>query len=402
MFKFVFDRRNDHRPYPNLAPMMDQPHQSYAGLGDTYPFIVPCRLLLYAQDHNYPVEIYYTDQILPDQAFYPVGIGWFDFGLDYFALMSDEIQTYLKTGQLRVLFYYHEGDNPVHEKTRLDALCAIHGLPTDCYVFISGNSACVSLDNFVYFVDHELFYWRSAVRWNGRSMPGCSYHTRPRSRRFTALNRFHKWWRATIMADLVQHRPLLDRSSYWSYNNIDMGDQYADNPIQLETFSGLEDSLQTFLQHAPYTCDDLSNQQHNQHWTLVADHFDNSYMHLVFETFFDADGSGGTFVSEKTFKPLRHAQPFVIFGAPGTLQVLRDLGYRTFDHVLNNSYDTVIDNTQRYIQLRAELDRINGLDLHALYQQCRNDMVHNQELLLSSKYDRLAWLDKQLQKFFVS
>jgi len=84
------------------------------------------------------------------------------------------------------------------------------------------------------------------------------------------------------------------------------------------------------------------------------------------------------------------------------LQVLRDLGYRTFDHVLDNSYDRVLDNTQRYIQLRAELDRINTLDLHVLYQQCRDDLIHNQELLLSCKQDRLSCLDKQLQKFFVN
>ncbi len=398
MFKFVFDRRNDARPYPNLAPMQDNPHESYAGMGDTYPFITPCRLLLYAQDHGYPVEIYYTDQAWPHDAFYPVGLGWFDFGLDYFAMMSPEIRTYLRVKQLRVLFYYHEGDNPAHEKTRLDHLCKQHDLPLDCYVFVSGNSACVPLDRFVYFADHELFYWRSAVRWNGHSMPGCTYHDRPRSRKFTALNRFHKWWRATIMADLVQHRPILDHHSYWSYNNVDMGDQYQDNPIQLSAFPGLEQAMERFLQQGPYTCDQLDHVQQNQHWRLIADHFDDSYFHLVFETFYDADSSGGTFVSEKIFKPLRHAQPFMVFGTAGSLQILRDLGYRTFDHVLNNGYDAIKDNTQRYQQQRAELDRINQLDLHQLYQLCREDILHNQQLFLSSKYDRLDDLASRLSR----
>ena len=402
MFKFVFDRRNDSRPYPNLAPMQDNPHQSYAGMGDSYPYIVPCRLLLYAQDHGYPVEIYYTDQPLPEQAFYPVGIGWFDFSLDYFALMSAEIRTHLRLGKLVVLFYYHEGDNPAHEKARLDQLCEQHNLPNNCYCFVSGNTACKSLDRFVYFADHELFYWRNSVRWNNRSMPGCSYHTRPRSRRYTALNRIHKWWRATIMTDLVRHRPLLDNNSYWSYNMVDIGDQYHDNPIQLEMFEGLNQSMQDFLQNTPYTCDDMDNQQHNQHWTLVPDHFDNSYLHLVFETFFDADGSGGAFISEKIFKPMRHAQPFVLFGTPGSLDMLRSLGYRTFDHVLDNTYDTVADNTQRYICVRKELDRLNQLNLHDLYISCREDLIHNQELLLSSKYQRLDDLAKQLNSLLTN
>ena len=198
------------------------------------------------------------------------------------------------------------------------------------------------------------------------------------------------------MADLVQHRPVLDHNSYWSYGNIDMGDQYHDNPIELASFPGLERSMEIFLQGAPYSCDELDTQQHNQHWTLVADHFDDSYLHLVFETFFDADGSGGAFVSEKTFKPIRHAQPFLIFGTPGTLQVLRDLGYRTFDHVIDNTYDTVGNNTERYQCVRSELDRLNQKNLHELYLQCRDDIIHNQQLFLSLKYHRLDQLAENL------
>ena len=198
------------------------------------------------------------------------------------------------------------------------------------------------------------------------------------------------------MADLVTHRPLLDQNSYWSYNMVDIGDQYHDNPIELDSFQGLTNSMQMFLKNAPYTCDDLNVKQHNQHWTLVADHYDNSYMHVVFETFFDADCSGGAFISEKIFKPIRHAQPFVVFGTAGSLQVLRDLGYRTFDHVINNSYDAVQNNTERYQCLRAELDRLNCVDLHELYLQCRDDIIHNQELFLASKYARLDQLAKNL------
>jgi hypothetical protein len=397
MFKFVFDRRNDSRPYPNLAPWADDPHSSYGGLGDSYPYIAPCRLLLYAHDHDYPVSISYMDEPIPDNAYYPVGIAWFDFSLDYFGLMSPEVRTYLRTGQLRVLFYYHEGDNPEHEQARLNALCTQHDLPTTCYRFVSGNTACEALENFVYFADHELFYWRNAVRWNDRSQPGCSYHTRPRSRKFTALNRFHKWWRATIMSDLTLHRQLLtNRNSYWSYNGLDMGDQYHDNPIRIDEFAGLADSIKEFLLYTPYRCDELTADEHNQHWTLVPEHYDDAYCNLVFETFFDADTSGGAFISEKTFKPIRHAQPFVVFGTVDTLATLRRLGYRTFDHVIDNGYDSELDNTERYIRLRHTIEQLNAQDLHELYIRCREDIIHNQELFLASKYARLEELAMHL------
>ena len=91
MFNFVFDRRNRDRPYPNLAPMMENPHESYHGMGDTWPVIVPCRLLYYAQDHGYPCAISYLDQPIPDGAWYPVGLGFFHFEIDYFDMMSDRV-----------------------------------------------------------------------------------------------------------------------------------------------------------------------------------------------------------------------------------------------------------------------------------------------------------------------
>ena len=225
-------------------------------------------------------------------------------------------------------------------------------------------------------------------------MPGCSYHTRPRSRQFTALNRFHKWWRATIMADL--HRNNLLTNSYWSYNNIDMGDQIEDNPIRIDSVNGLRQYLDQFLKSAPYHCDDLTEQEHNSHWMFVPEHFNESYCHLVFETLYDAEQSHGTFLSEKIFKPIRHAQPFVIFGTPNTLSTLRKLGYRTFDHAINNDYDLELDNTTRYSKTFEAVNTLSQKDLQKWYMSCRNDILHNQELFLSSKYERLNTLLKDL------
>ena len=394
MFNFVFDRCNNDRPYPNLAPMMENPHESYHGMGDTWPFIVPCRLLYYAQDHGYPCAISYLDQPIPDGAWYPVGLGFFHFEIDYFDMMSDRVKDLLRSRDLRALFYYHEGDSPYHEKNRLDRLCVEHGLPTDCYKFISGNTAADRILGFCWFPDHELFYWRHSVKWNNRSMPGVSYHNRPRARRYTALNRMHKWWRATIMTELAT-QGILD-NSYWSYNNIDNGDQWHDNPIELYRFPNLEQQLKNFVEGSPFTCDHLDSVEHNSHWMLVPEHFDDSYCNLVLETLYDAEQSGGCFISEKIFKPIRHAQPFVVFGTPNTLATLRDLGYQTFDQLLDNSYDSEINNTERCIKTLNTIKQMNQTNLHEFYVSCKDQLLHNQELFLASKYTRLQMLDQKL------
>jgi len=393
MFNFVFDRRNDVRPYPNLAPAVDNPHKSYADMGNTWPFIAPCRLLLYCQDHNFPYSITYLDQPLPPQAWYPVGIAFFHFDIDYFAMMSDQVRDLLRSNKLRVLFYYHEGDNPQHEKQRLDLLCQEHDLPLDCYCFVSGNTQADNIPGFVWFPDHELFYWRNAVRWNNRSMPGVSYHTRTRRHRYTALNRLHKWWRATVMTELL-HKGLLV-NSYWSYNNIDSGDIWNENPIQVEIL-GLDQQVKEFIKQSPYSADTLDTVQQNSHWTLVAEHFDDAYCHLVLETLYDAEQSGGAFLTEKTFKPIRHAQPFVIFGTVDSLTTLHRLGYKTFDQQIDNSYDSEPDNTRRFLQTVSAVEKLNSENLHDFYVSCRDQIIHNQELFLASKHNRLVELCRKL------
>jgi len=394
MFNFVFDRRNDVRPYPNLAPMMHNTNQSYHGMGDDWPYIVPCRLLYYAQDHSYPMNISYTDEPIPEQAWYPVGLGFFHFEIDYFDMMSDHVRDLLKSKDLRVLFYYHEGDSPYHEKTRLDELCLKHSLPMDCYRFVSGNTQADQVPGFCWFADHELFYWRNSVKWNNKSMPGTNYHTRQRKWRYTALNRIHKWWRATVMTELVD-QGLLDKS-FWSYNKIDQQDQWHDNPIELWRFDNLEKRMRSFVDRAPFTCDHFDKVDQNSHWMFVPEHFDEAYCHLVLETLYDAEQSGGCFLSEKAFKPIRHAQPFMIFGTANSLLTLRKLDYQTFDDQINNTYDTETNNTERFIKALNSLKQLNQKDLHDFYISCRDQILHNQELFLGSKYQRLEHLNKKL------
>ena len=395
MFNFVFDRRNDSRPYPNLAPMMHNSHDSYHGMGDDWPFITPCRLIYYSHDHDFPCSITYLDQPIPEQAWYPVGLGFFHFEIDYFDLMSDQVKQLLKFKKLRVLFYYHEGDNPWHEKTRLDSLCQQHNLPESCYKVVNGNTKSDEVPGFAWFPDHELFYWRNAVRWNDRSMPGASYHNRPRTHRYTALNRLHKWWRATVMTHL-RDKGLLS-NSYWSYNNIESGDLWHNNPIQLEVL-GIEKQVKEFVNLAPFSADTLDPVQQNSHWTLIAEHFDEAYCHLVLETLYDAEQSGGAFLTEKTFKPIRHAQPFIVFGTVDSLATLRRLGYKTFDEQIDTSYDNETDNTQRFLKTVATIEKLNSQNLHDFYVNCRDQIIHNQELFLSSKYNRLQELCEKLNR----
>ena len=381
-FNFRADAVVRGKAYPALAEWSARPYtEEWRQFVNHWPNTVPCELHEHCKTHGFPYTISSTSG-----NFYTIGIGFFNFNVDYFELIPPPI---LESG-MTILFYYHEGDNPVNIKQRLDSLCRLHNLSTDCYRFISGNTAADSIKNFAWFPDHELLYWHR----NG-AVVAPMINLAPRSNDFTLLSRTHKWWRATVVADL--HRSGLLTSSQWSYNTVSIGDQPEDNPIEIDTL-GLRQSVDTFLAGAPYTCDTLSANDHNDHHRAEISHYTNSYCNIVLETHFDADGSGGAFLTEKIFKPIKFGQPFVIVGAPRSLQALRDLGYRTFDHAIDNSYDLELNNTQRWIQLRSAIAQIKHQNMSQWFASCIDDARHNQQVFLSSKYNRLNSLLERLNK----
>ena len=248
----------------------------------------------------------------------------------------------------------------------------------------------------MYFADHELFYWRNGVTWNGQAMPYSTAHTGRRSRCFTMLSRIHKWWRSTVVARFDQLGLLAADRAYWSYGDVTIGDRPEDNPLQISQFPGLAAHQTAFLSAGPYRCDDLSADEHNSHWITAEHLYTDSYSSFVLETLYDAEQSGGAFLTEKTFKAILNAHPFVVFGCAGSLETLRSLGYRTFDSVLDNSYDGIQDNTQRFRATMHTVDQLLAGDMHAWYQACVPDILYNQQLFISSKYNRLAQLNQDL------
>jgi hypothetical protein len=390
MFNIVCDRIVQGRAYPALTTHQAEPYTAaWTQFIDHYPRTVPPELITYCDEHKVPYELY-TTAAYPEDSYYIIHLGFFDFTVDYIGLLPEAVFDAVKQNKLRILFYYHEGDDPHKIKNRLDSLCAMWGLNYNSYCFISGNTAAAQIENFVYFADHELLYYTrnknntKIVKTSGSQM-----------RTFTALNRTHKWWRATAVADL-HRRSLLD-NSYWSYNtDITIDDRIEDCAIEIDTLT-IRDDLMRFLDNGPYRADDLSSAAHNNHALTVEEHYTNSYCNIVFETVFDADGSGGTFLTEKTFKPIKHGQAFVVVAPAGTLQTLRSLGYRTFDRVIDNRYDLVENNTERWIAVRGVIESIKHSNLDEFRARCAADVEHNRSLFLSSKADRLNMLLRKIQ-----
>jgi hypothetical protein len=368
MINFCFDILGEYGiGYPNLAKPGLLPDE----FDVTWPYTIPNRLQMYLDSAGIRFSIWTVDSA-PLNSWYPISLAWHDFDCDYFALLSDTVKTRLRQHQIKILFYYHEGDNPQRIQQRFDYCCVNNQLPLTCYRFISANSAANSVDKFYYFCDHESF-----LKYINRTQPLTAITDAPRDRAFTALTRSHKWWRAAAVSQLL-HEGMLEQS-FWSYNTECLvGDQPEDNPIPLSNHE--QDLMNRFVAQGPYYCDSDNADAHNDHRFVVEHLYTHSYCHLVLETLFDADQSGGAFVTEKTYKCIKFGQPFVIIGTVGSLECLRAAGYRTFDNAIDNSYDLIKDNSLRWGAIKRTIADIRQQNLYEWYLKCLPDLIHNQQV----------------------
>ena len=389
-FNFVVDRIVKNKAYPALAVWQAAPYtQEWQQFGKHWPYTIPVNLYDFCDNQQFSYNLHTIDNY-PPGSFYTIALQIFDFTIDYFSLISLTILQHVIDKKLRILFFYDEGDNPYNIKIRLDNLCNKNNLPLDCYIFISANTSASLIPQFAYCPCDELLYWQ-----RNQQVPAADVLTNTRSKEFTVLSRTHKKWRATVMTDLYRQR-ILD-NSYWSYRtDINLLNDNDVNPIEIIA-KILKSDIERFLSKCPYSCDQLTSDQHNDHKITELEHFSNSYCSIILETHFDADSSNGAFITEKTFKAIKHGHPFIIVGCAGSLELLRQLGYRTFDHLIDCSYDSEVNNTERWIKIVNSINKIKQQNMHEWFLKCIEDIKYNQQIFLQSKYMRLYGLNKKIK-----
>jgi hypothetical protein len=90
--------------------------------------------------------------------------------------------------------------------------------------------------------------------------------------------------------------------------------------------------------------------------------YNTSYFSIVSNThYFSADEKAVT-LNEKEYKPILARHPFILIASPGTLALLKTLGFKTFNHWFDESYDDETDDEIRMSKLINEVNRLCRLD----------------------------------------
>jgi hypothetical protein len=180
---------------------------------------------------------------------------------------------------------------------------------------------------------------------------------------------------------MLQNTPSTARTYEFRENNIDV--MATPTPIQhLPTKYEVDRYRNPFI--GPIVPDrtfikqDLFNREWGEIY-LTPEPYVDTYFSLVTETV--CAESTYSFRTEKLAKPLTIGHPFIVVSNAGFYKDLHNLGFRTFGHVIDESFDS-IDNAQ------DRLDRITSIvtdlckqDLAGFLKECYTVCKYNQQQL---------------------
>ena len=102
-----------------------------------------------------------------------------------------------------------------------------------------------------------------------------------------------------------------------------------------------------------------------------------------------------TFYTEKIVKPILAKRLFIVIAGHNYLKNLKSLGFKTFDCVIDESYDDIEDNITRYKAACEEIRKLSLLPQQEVLDKIKPIVEHNKEVMLST--DWLGDFHKELK-----
>jgi len=215
-----------------------------------------------------------------------------------------------------------------------------------------------------------------------------------RNKKYMFINAKDTPHRRYILGSLIKNNLLNDGIvSYkctegFNPRNLDLNENLGYTQQQLKTADDL------FLATEPYIPLLLKGIVNN----YIRHLYQEPYVNIVGETHFSNRlyTFNTSFVTEKTFNAIANNQIFIVVGHTNSLDLLKSLGYKTFDSIVDESYDAIQDNGVRLETVAKEIIRFVSRPIEQIkedYIKVIDIIKHNRDLLLSQD------LTKRLQDF---
>jgi hypothetical protein len=159
-----------------------------------------------------------------------------------------------------------------------------------------------------------------------------------------------------IMATTTPIQRLPEQYEVHRYRNPTFGPITNTSNIKQELFK--QEWGEIYLEPAPYV---------------------DTYFSLVTETI--CAESVYSFRTEKIAKPLAIGHPFIVAATPGFYQELHRMGFKTFGHVLDESFDKIENSQERMNRIVEIVTDLCNQDLASFLKECYNTCKYNQQHL---------------------
>ena len=100
-----------------------------------------------------------------------------------------------------------------------------------------------------------------------------------------------------------------------------------------------------------------------------------------------------SYLTEKTMWPIFLKKPFFIFGGYGSLDALKNYGFKTFDKIFDESYQyetDIIKKSAMIVNQLLELSTMSKYKVQNMIESVQDILEHNQKLLVSNAKDRAS------------
>lgn len=213
--------------------------------------------------------------------------------------------------------------------------------------------------------------------------------------------------------DKVLPRPINYTQHFFSYNNnphvhrcmfLDMWFKYDLNKFGSYTWNyPLKEEQKLYDQDLPYKFEwfndefkgDGSEFKNTKDPRLFpTDEYINSIFDIVTETTNEC-----VFFTEKTFRPILLSKAFILYSHANNHKRLRELGFKTFEPIVDYSFDEELDDKKRADLLCKELKKIGQLDLEYIMEIIQPIIEHNRKIatdILQSDSIPRGFLEKHI------
>lgn len=144
----------------------------------------------------------------------------------------------------------------------------------------------------------------------------------------------------------------------------------------------------------------IGNTPQHHNWFdghLSTDLYTNSWLELVPETSI----TDHYFITEKTVKPIVAKTPFLILSTPGYLEYLQSIGFKTFNSVVNESYDAEQNLEIRIKMILDVLENIIKNGAENFYKECDKITEHNFNKLCEISAKKVLMMDNLIHDWIL-